>query len=349
VPRKLHVITGATGLLGSHIAEQLIARGERVRALVRPTSDVTFLKQIGVQLAVGDLTDPPSLRRAFAGADIVYHSAAKVGEWGRWRVFQTEVIDATRNVLEACRAESVPRILHVSSITVYGHPKPRPGDVLTEKEPLGRNPWLWDYYCRSKIAAEELTRPYGKQVTIARPSWMYAPRDRTTVFRVFAALRAGRVKIIGDGSNLLNVIYAGDVAEGCILAANDPNSAGEAYNFSSEGEITQREFVDALREVLGLPRIHKHVPFRTGFWLGFLSEVIGKAIFLKRPPHITRYVVSLIGRPTQFSTQKARDRLGWQPKVNIREGLRRTLDWLETKERGLNTSVALPEPAALRA
>ncbi len=347
--RKLNVITGATGLLGSHIAEQLSARGERVRALVRPSSDVSFLKQIGVQLAVGDLNDPASLRRAFAGADIVYHSAAKVGDWGRWPVFQAEVIDATQHVLDACLAESVERILHVSSITVYGHPQPRPGDVLAEDQPLGQHPWLWDFYCRSKIAAEELTRPYGKQVTIARPSWMYGPRDRTTVFRVFAALRAGRVKIIGDGRNLLNVLYAGDVAEGCILAANDPSAAGEAFNFSSEGEITQREFVDALCEVLGLPRIHKHVPFRTAFWLGLFSEVVGKAIFLKRPPHITRYVVSLIGRPTQFSTRKAREQLGWRPKVNIREGLRRTLEWLETKERGLNTAIALPERAALRA
>src|SRR5438132_11986401 len=79
---KLNVITGATGLLGSHVAEQLVARGERVRTLVRRDSNIAFLQQLGVELAWGDLQDPNSLREAFAGADVVYHCAAKVGEWG---------------------------------------------------------------------------------------------------------------------------------------------------------------------------------------------------------------------------------------------------------------------------
>src|SRR5215471_16955099 len=82
VAAKLNVITGATGLLGSHLAEQLVARGERVRALVRPTSDTSFLRPLGVELAVGDLNDPNSLRPAVADADVVYHCAARVGDWG---------------------------------------------------------------------------------------------------------------------------------------------------------------------------------------------------------------------------------------------------------------------------
>src|SRR5438093_8723483 len=93
VSRKLHVITGATGLLGSHLAEQLIARGERVRALVRPSSDTSFLRSLGVELADGDLNDPDSLRRAVTGADVVYHCAARVGDWGPWRAFQRDIID----------------------------------------------------------------------------------------------------------------------------------------------------------------------------------------------------------------------------------------------------------------
>ena len=128
---KLNVLTGATGLLGSHIAEQLVERGDKVRALVRPTSDTTFLRGLGAELVEGDLSDSASLRRAVAGADVVYHCAAKVGDWGAWRSFQSLVVDATANVLEACRQEGVGRVLHVSSITVYGHPKPRPGELFT--------------------------------------------------------------------------------------------------------------------------------------------------------------------------------------------------------------------------
>jgi nucleoside-diphosphate-sugar epimerase len=312
---KLNVVTGATGLLGSHVAEQLVERGERVRALVRPTSDTTFLSALGVELAVGDLGDLASVRRAVDGADVVYHCAAKVGDWGPWRLFQEQIIDATRNLLDACQTVGVGRVLHVSSITVYGHPRPR-GERFTEDEPLAQNLWVWDYYCRAKIRAEELCRAYPGAWTVVRPSWIYGPRDRTTLPRVLRAIAAGRVAVIGHGDNLLNVVYAGDVADGIIRAANYPEARGQAYNLSSEGEVTQRQFLDLLTDALGRPRVRRHFPFRLAFWGGFLAEAIGRAIRLGRPPHITRYAVSLIGRSTRFSVERARTQLGWTPRAS---------------------------------
>jgi nucleoside-diphosphate-sugar epimerase len=323
---RLNVVTGATGLLGSHIVEKLRERGERVRALVRPRSDTTFLQQLGVELVVGDLNEPNSLSHALDGADVVYHCAARVGDWGPWRAFQREIIDATAHLLDACRTTGVGRVLHVSSIIVYGHPRLRDGR-FTEDEPLGQNLWLWDYYCRAKVRAEELCRQYSGPVTIVRPSWIYGPRDRTTLPRVLKALDAGRVAIIGAGDNLLNIVYAGDVAEGAILAANHSHAAGEAYNLSSEGEITQQEFLDLLADELGRPRIRKQVSYPFAYWGGFFSEVIGRIIRIRRPPHLTRYAVGLIGRSTRFSIAKAREQIGWQPRVGVREGIRRTIEW----------------------
>jgi len=336
---NLSVVTGATGLLGSHIVEQLLARGERVRALVRPTSDVTFLRRLGIELANGDLADRESIRRAVAGASVVYHCAAKVGEWGPWRVYQEQVIDATRNVLEACRSEKVGRVLYVSSITVYGHLRERAGG-FTEEEPLGQNLWTWDHYCRSKILAENIARQFGPAVTTIRPSWTYGPRDRNSLPRLLLALRAGRVRVIGSGDNPLNIIYASDVAEGAILAARHPAAAGEAYNLSSAGEITQRQFIDALTDELGMPRITRHMPYGLAFWTGFVSELIGHAIRIRRPPHITRYAVALVARPTGFSTAKARTQLGWQPRVKPLEGLQRTLAWLRSQDKSGKLSLA---------
>src|SRR6516165_2979084 len=167
---KLNVLTGATGLLGSHLAEQLRAGGERVRALVRPTSDVTFLKQLGVELVTGDLRDPTSVRRAVSGADLVYHAAARVGDYGTWAQFKEQVIEATGNVVAACRQERVPQLLHVSSVAVYGHPRRRP-EPFTEEEPFGQRLQLWDYYCRAKCKAEEIAREFGPGLTVVRPSW----------------------------------------------------------------------------------------------------------------------------------------------------------------------------------
>jgi nucleoside-diphosphate-sugar epimerase len=328
MPPLLNAVTGATGLLGSHLVEQLAERGERLRALVRPTSDTAFLRERGVELSIGDLHNPQSLRRFVDGADIVYHCAAKVGDWGPWQLYQREVIDATANLLDACKSVGVGRVLHVSSITVYGHPKPR-SELIAEDEPLGQNHWVWDYYCRSKIMAEEICRGYPGALTIVRPGWMYGPRDRNTLPRVVKALRAGRVKLLGSGDNMLNILHAADAAQGTILAANHPDAVGQAYNLSSSGEITQRQLLDLLTDLLGLPRITKHIPLRLAFWVGFLSEVIGHVILLKRPPHITRYGVSLVGRSTGFSTAKARTQLGWRPRVGIQEGLRETLEWFQ--------------------
>jgi nucleoside-diphosphate-sugar epimerase len=322
----LNVVTGATGLLGSHVVEQLVARGERVRAVVRSTSDTTFLDRLGVEHVEGDLGDVESLKRAVDGAGIVYHCAARVGDWGAWRLFQEQIIDATGRLLNACQSVGVGRVLHVSSIIVYGHPKVRE-DLFTEDEPFGQNPWPWDYYCRAKIEAEALCRSYPGPLTIVRPSWIYGPRDRNTLPRVFKALAARRVVIIGRGDNLLNIIYAADVADGVIRAATHPGAIGRAYNMASEGEVTQRWFIDHLCDTLGLPHIRRRVPFWLAFYGGLLAEAVGKIIRLRRPPHFTRYAVSLIGRSTRYSSARARQELGWTPKVGVVEGLRRTLEW----------------------
>jgi 2-alkyl-3-oxoalkanoate reductase len=326
VPPKLNVITGATGLLGSHLAEQLVARGERVRALVRPTSDVTFLRQLGADLVTGDVQDPEAVRQAVSGADLVYHAAARVGDYGTWQQFRQQVIDATRNVVAACRAAAVSRLLHVSSVAVYGHPRPR-AEPFTEEEPFGQRLRLWDYYCRAKQEAEELARQFGPGLTIVRPSWIYGPRDRNSFPRLMNALRGGWVKILGSGDNLLNIVYAGDVAEGAILAANHEDARGQAYHLCSDGEVTQHQFLDALTDALGLPRITRHAPLSVAFVGGFFGEVIARVFKWKRAPYITRYSVSLVARPARFSSARAQTQLGWQRRVSPLEGLRRTLEW----------------------
>jgi nucleoside-diphosphate-sugar epimerase len=344
VAEKLNVITGATGLLGSHIAEALVARGERVRALVRPTSNLSFLHELGVELSVGDLHDPPALRRAVSGAAVVYHCAARVGDWGPWSVYRREIIDATGHLLDACRAARVGRILYVSSVTVYGHPR-ESGVPITEDSPLGQRLYsFWDYYCRSKIAAEALARAAGPVVTIVRPSWIYGPRDRNSLPRLMTAFHANRVTLIGSGDNLLNVVYASDVADGAIRAANHPEARGQTYNLCSEGELTQRQFLDALCEALGRPPVHRRVPFWLAYAGGFVSEVIGRAIRLQRPPHITRYAVGLVGRPTRFSIARAREQLGWQPQVEAQEGLRRALEWWNRRSMGAAITDTAPGP-----
>jgi nucleoside-diphosphate-sugar epimerase len=327
---RLNVVTGATGLLGSHVAEQLVARGERVRALVRPTSDVAFLRQLGVDLAEGDLQAPDTLTHALDGAEMVYHCAARVGDWGTWADFQTQVVDATRNLVAACRSAGVGRLLHVSSVAVYGHPPAR--ERITEDEPLGQRLRLLDHYCRAKALAEQLVRAAGTAATIVRPSWVIGPRDRHSLPRLVHALRGGWVKIQGTGDNLVNLVHAADVADGAIRAANHPAAAGQAYHLCSEGEITQREFLDTLTGALGLPRVQRHTSPLAAYLAGAVGDVVARVGRWGRPPDVSRYSVALMTRPVNFSIDRARRQLDWQPRVELRAAIRQAVEWYRQRE-----------------
>jgi nucleoside-diphosphate-sugar epimerase len=329
---QLNVVTGATGLLGSHVAEQLVARGERVRAIVRLGSDTDFLRQLGVDLRPGDLRDPGSLPPVVAGADVVYHCAARVGDWGSWRDFQADVIDTTRNLVAACRAGGIGRLLHVSSVAVYGHPPPR--QRITEDEPLGQRLRLLDHYCRAKRLAEDAVREAGLAATIVRPSWIFGPRDRNSLPRFVRALRGGWVKVQGRGDNLLNIVQATDVAEGAIRAGNHPAAVGQAYHLCSEGEITQRDFLDTLTDALGLPRVDRHVSAAQAYLGGLLGDVVPRLCRWDRPAYVSRYSVGLMARPVTYRIGKARQQLGWQPRTDPREGIRRAVAWFQEHQAG---------------
>jgi nucleoside-diphosphate-sugar epimerase len=339
------LVTGASGMLGSHIAERLVARGRRVRALVRPTSDTRFLQSLGVELVRGDLVDPDACARAVRDVEVIYHAAAKVGDWGPWREFQESCIDATRNLGGAAVNAGVRRFLHISSTSAYGHPA-EGGPPIDETAPMGQNMWVWDAYTRSKVESEkvlwDLAARKGLPVTVIRPSWLYGERDRTTTARLVDRLRQRRVLLIGRGDNPLSAVYAGTVADAALLAADDPGSVGEAYNITNQGPITQRAFMNLLAEAAGATPVRRKVPYRVAYAAGFLLEAKGRLLRQARPPWVTRYAAWLMGRELEYSTEKARTRLGWSPGLTYRESIERTVRWLFEQERATGSSQGTP-------
>ena len=328
------LVTGATGLLGSHLAERLTAQGFRVRALVRGGSRTDFLETLGVEIVRGDLTDSAACAAAVAGQALVFHCAAKVGDWGKWSEFQTGCIDATRTLAQAARRAAVNRFIHISSTSAYGHPTDRETPI-DETSPLGQKVWMFDYYTRSKVDCELLLWQMagaGLPLTVIRPSWLFGERDRTTAPRLVREFRQGRMMVVGKGDNPLSAVYAGIVADGAILAGLDPGSAGEAYNITSHGRITQREFLDLFADALAVPRVSKQVPYTLAFTGGFLLEMQDRLLQRSRPPRVTRYGAWLLGRYLEYSTEKARCRLGWQPSINYEESIRQTVRWLREQE-----------------
>ncbi|MGQ9650840.1 MAG: NAD-dependent epimerase/dehydratase family protein [Phycisphaerae bacterium] len=327
----MNLVTGATGLLGSHIVEQLRLRNRPVRALVRRGGNVEWLKTQGVELADGDLTDKAALVRACQGVKVVYHAAARVGDWGPWEDFVNITINGTRNLAEAASAAGCERFLHISSISAYGHPDGE-GVVLDETAPLGMNLHKWSYYSRAKVEAERILWGMHKarkiRLTVIRPSWLYGPRDRVTIFRLARMLRQGKARILGDGENRLNVVYAGNVAECAILACDNEAAVGQAYNACNDGEMRQKQWMNMLAAALGAPPVTRHVPYSIAYNVAFFLECFGHLFRTKKPPMITRYAVWLMGRRVYFSAEKARRQLGWKSTVSYEEGVKKTVAWL---------------------
>ena len=334
------LVTGGTGLLGSHIAERLVARGVPVRALVRPSSDTAFLESLGVELVRGDLADLESCRAAVDGTRIVYHAAAKVGDWGTWEEFRVACLEGTERMARASVAAGVDRFLHISSTSAYGHP-PRTGRPIAEDHPLGVGLWrVWDDYTRSKVESERilwrLVDEVGLPLTVIRPSWLFGERDRTTTARMIARLRGAGIPIIGRGDNPLSAVYAGTVASAAILAAEDPGSVGESYNITDQGPITQREFVELFAKAVeaGPARWYRRLPhiYPLIFAGAFVIEGYARLMRWQGAPIITRYATWLMARRIWYSTAKARERLGWEPEIGYPESIARTVSWFLERE-----------------
>jgi nucleoside-diphosphate-sugar epimerase len=246
-------------------------------------------------------------------------------------------INGTANMLDAAKVAGVKRFLHISSISSYGHPDGE-GMVLDETAPLGVNLHKWSYYSRAKVEAEKLAWTAYERgdvpLTVVKPSWLYGPRDRASMPRLIRAIGAGKAKLIGDGSNRLNLTYAGNEAEGCVLAATADKALGQCYNLSNDGIITQAEYQNKIAECIGAKPVTKKVPYRVAYSAAFLMELFGHMLHRRKPPLVTRYAVWLMGRRCFFSCEKARRELGWQPTVGYDEGIALAVKWCMDNVRG---------------
>ena len=329
------LVTGASGFIGSHIVERLVAAGDSVRAFVRPTSDVSFLREMGVELLVGDITDAATLPPAMDGVEAVYHAAAAVTDWGPWRLFRSVTIEGTRNVLEAAARADVGRFLHVSTDGVYAHGLL--GRPWTEETPLETRFAWWDYYRRSKLAAERLAWEHQAAgrlaVSVIRPGVVLGERDRVSVPGLAAYMRGKGAVCWGNGRNRLPCVYAGDVADVCRLAVASAKAPGQPYNAVSDEAVTQRNLFGAVAEAAGVKAPRRSVPLPLLHALALAMEVTCVATGRRWVPPLRRMPVTMLAGEYLEDASKARRELGWRPEVTMREAVRRCVGWQRAARR----------------
>jgi 2-alkyl-3-oxoalkanoate reductase len=327
------LVTGATGLIGSHVVDLLVKRAEPVRALVRPGEVTDRLVSQGVEICLGDMKDRPSLAAAVNGVERVIHCAARTGPWGPRADYEATNVRGLQDLLELSLAAGVQRFVHVSSVIVYGADVGGAADENAAMVIEPHNPYNW-----SKVTGERVVEKYIKEkkaaITIVRPGWVYGPRDGNSFGRFASMVKNGKMVVIGSGKNHVPLVYVTDVAEGILLAASAPAAAGEAYTFVNDEPVTQNEFFEALAKELQVPSPSIHVPYRLARLIGDSAEAAFQLARIQQSPPLTRYGAQLLGGENRLSVQKARRELGWSPEVNVAEGVRRGVAWFQAIDNG---------------
>ena len=247
------LITGATGCVGGHLAEACMKRGLTVRGLARPGSAASVLETCGATVVRGDLTDAASVRQALPGVTVVFHCAAKVGDWGPVEDYRAVNVEALRGLLEECRKQPLQRFVHLSSLGVYAA---RHHHGTDETEPLPER--HMDGYTQSKVESEQLAlryqREYGVPVVVLRPGFIYGPRDRTVLPNLIEKLRQHKVRYIGGGRGAMNCIFVGNLVDATLLAMEKPEAVGQVYNVTDGEAVSKRRFIEAVADGVGAPR-----------------------------------------------------------------------------------------------
>lgn len=331
MPRAL--VTGATGLVGSHIVERLLADGWDVRALVRRETDDRWLRAHGVEPVRGDTLDAASFASAAAGCEVVFHTAAAVTPRGGWEAYRRPNVEGTANAIAAAERSGA-RLLHVSSVAVYG-PQGRyehagEGGRTTEDVPLGPLP-EGALYARSKRESEELVlRAHAEGriwATAVRPSVIYGRRDRQFVPRIGRLLRWGVAPIVGSGRSTLAVVHAANVADGAVRAAASAVAGGRAYNLANDYEIAVADFFRLAGE--GLERRVRLVRLAPTVAAGAM-RVAKAGISLATGGSLSVVATAsldFLTKDNPFASERARRELGWAPPVRPDVGVPDAFRW----------------------
>lgn len=322
---KTILVTGATGFIGSWLAEKLIKRGDTVRALVRPSSDKTNLAGMNIEYVNGDYKNVASLRKAVEGVDEIYHVAGVTKAKDEQGYIDGNVT-ATENLLQAALEAnpSLKRFLHTSSGTVTGPAATaeKPVDETAVCKPLTT-------YGRTKLMAEDVCHRYSGKlpVTIVRPPAVYGERDRD-VLEFFRTVKNGLQPMVGFGiTKRISLVHASDLTDGMMLACDAPNAAGQIYFISSEKTYTWHDVGEAASKALGKSFVLKlKLPEWAVFGIATVAESMSG--WSDKPALINREkAIDMVQNFWTFSTEKAMRDLGYREHLTLETGIRQTVEW----------------------
>ncbi|KGQ20167.1 NAD(P)H dehydrogenase [Lysobacter dokdonensis DS-58] len=323
------LVTGGGGFLGQALCRNLVERGFEVTSFNR--GRYPALDAMGVSQVQGDLADRDALLRASEGAGAIFHNAAKAGAWGAYDDYFRANVIGTRNVLDACRTHGIGRLVYTSTPSVT-HRATHPVEGGTaDTVPYGRG--FKAPYATTKTIAEQdvLAANDATLATIAlRPRLIWGPGDNQLVPRLADRARAGRLRIVGSGANLIDTTFIDNAAQAHVDAFHHlvPGApcAGRAYFISNGEPMPVAELVNALLDAVGAPKVDKHLSFRTAYAIGAVCEAAWTVLPLRGEPPLTRFLAEQLATAHWYDMGPATRDFGYVPKVTIAEGLQRLAD-----------------------
>jgi nucleoside-diphosphate-sugar epimerase len=324
------LVTGGGGFIGGYVIDRLLSRGYNVRHYGRsPRPDLT---DRGVTVYTGDLTDIEALHQAAEGTQAVFHIAAKAGVWGPREAFYKANVHGTRTVLAACKAAGVNYLVYTSTPSVVFNGGPFRGE--DESLPYGSG-WLCHYAeSKAEAEAEVLTAHANDSLkTVAlRPHLVWGPGDPHILPRIIARAKAGRLRIVGDGHNRVDISYVENVADAhlCALDALQQGRAGGKPYFISQGEpVSLWPWINDLLVKLDIPPIKRHISLSTAYRIGAIAECVWGTLRLRGEPPMTRFVATELGKDHFFNIAAAKRDLAYTPTIDTDEGVEKTIHWLK--------------------
>lgn len=320
------LLTGGGGFLGQALCRGLVERGHQVVSFNRGRYGA--LDALDVEQIQGDLGDRDAVIAAARGCEAVFHNAAKAGAWGARAEYHRANVLGTENVLAACRAHGIGRLVYTSTPSVTHRATHPVAGGTAETVPYGER--LKSPYAATKLIAERavLAANGPELATVAlRPRLIWGPGDNQILPRLVARARSGRLRLVGDGENLIDTTYIDNAAQAHFDAfahlAPGAACAGRAYFISNGEPKTLRETLNSLLAAAGAPTVDRTIPFRAAYVVGAVCEGLWQALPLKGEPPMTRFLAEQLATTHWYSMEPARRDFGYVPKVSFAEGLRR--------------------------
>ncbi len=320
------LVTGGTGFLGRHLVARLLAAGRPVTVLARRADPALVAR--GVRFITASLDDAPAVAAACAGHATVFHTAAKVGVWGRYADFFRTNVLGTRALLAGCRAHGVARLVYTSTPSVVYN-----GQALAnadESLPLTTScpsPYpLTKAIAEREVLAANSAAPSGLRTIALRPHLIWGVGDPHLVPRVLARARAGRLRIIGDGTNRVDLVHVANAVDAHLaaeqtLSSSQPSTAcGRPYFITNGEPVLLWEWINQLLTALGEPPVTRRLSLSTASALGAVCETLWRVLPVTTEPPMTRFIAAELAKDHWFNLAAARRDLGYEPRVSMAAG-----------------------------